>query len=76
VGHDAVLLRQGPHFEQGLAHEDAQRLRFGRAGHDAAVVVAEHHHGLAFEARLKGALAADVKIIAVDEREHLRGACR
>ena len=41
----------------GLAHGDAERLGFVGAGDHAAVVVRQHHHGLAAQGRLKHPLA-------------------
>ena len=56
--------------EVGLAHRDAEGLAFGRAGDDAAVVVAEDGDGAPLERKVEDALAGDVEVVGVDERDH------
>lgn len=73
VGGQAHQLRhqlQAPELEIGLAHLDAHGLGLVRAGDGAAIVVAQHHHRQAAQARAEGPLAGHVEVVAVDEGEH------
>ena len=55
------------HFEIRCAHRDAQRLRFGRTRHHAAIIVRQDHDRHADQRRVEGALARGVEVIAVGE---------
>ena len=57
------------HLEPGRTHLHAQGLDFSAAGDRAAVVVGQHDHGHARQPGLKNALATDIKIIDIDQRE-------
>jgi hypothetical protein len=69
---DVVLVHQCFELEVGGSHRDAQRLGFLRAGNHAAVVVAQHDHGLAVEPRVEDPFAGAVKVVAVNQGEHRR----
>ena len=56
----------------GCAHLDAERLGLVRAGDDAAIVVGQHHDGLAPQLRLEHPLARRIEVVAVDQRERDR----
>jgi hypothetical protein len=45
------------HLEVGHACGDAECLRLVAAGHDATVVVRQHHHGLSLQVRTEHTLA-------------------
>jgi len=55
-------------LEVGLAHLH-KRLGIRRPSDDAAVVVAQHDHGLGAQVEAKHPLAARVEAVAVDEGE-------
>ena len=62
-----------PTFMPRLAHADSKSLRFIAPGHTAAVVIAEHHDRPASQRRAKNPFAADIKIVAIDQREYKVG---
>lgn len=68
---DTMGFFQGFDLEIGCAHGDAERLEFGGAGDDAAVVIAEDGNGLSGEARVEDAFAGNEEIVAVDKSEHV-----
>ena len=53
----------------GVAHLDAERLGFGRPGDGAAVVVRQDDDRHADQAGIERALAGDVVVVAVDQRD-------
>jgi hypothetical protein len=70
---DAVALHHVAHLKERRAHADAYGLRLVRARDDAPVVVREHDDGPAKELRVEYALAGDVEVVAVHERERAHG---
>ena len=67
---DAVLGYQLSNLKGRYTHLHPSRLRLVRSGDDAAVVVAEHHHGLSPEGGVEHALARGVEVVAVNQRNH------
>ena len=64
-----VLQRQVFQREPWRTHLHAQRFDFVGASHGAAIVIGQHHHGDVVQARLKHALATDVKVVDIDQRK-------
>lgn len=65
------FLFQVADLEPWVTHLDAQRFGFVAACDRATVVVAQHDQRAILEARLKHALAAAIKVVAVDQGEHV-----
>ena len=57
-------------FKPRLPHFDADGSRFVRPSDCASIIVREHHHRQAHQRGAEHPLARDIKIVAVDEREH------
>ncbi len=64
-----VLLDDGSGLEERHPHREPQSFAFSTTGDDVAVVVREHHDGLAVERRLERPLARDVKSVRIDEAD-------
>ena len=77
TAHHHVLALQLPAcLEIRRAHGDAEGTGFGAAGHDAAVIVGEHHHGPADQAGIKALFTGGIEVVAVDQDgglAHVRG---
>ena len=56
-------------LEPRLSHGDAQRLRFGAAGHHTPVVVRKDDDRQVLQAGIEQLLAAGIKIVIVEETE-------
>ncbi len=54
------------------AHLDAQSLRLVAAGHDAAIVIAQHHNRPRRQPRPKQPLTRSIEIVAINQCEHTR----
>ena len=62
-------------LEIGSPHRNAEGPGFRAAGHDAAVVVGQHHDGFANQAGVEALLAGGVEVVAVDQgggKAHVR----
>jgi len=70
VGNDPVLFSHFAHLIPRFGHRHAQRFDFIAARHRTTIVIRQHHHRLAFELGLKHALAGNVEIVHIDERNH------
>src|SRR5579859_378396 len=64
-----MALHQVFDLEERLPHCHPERLRFVRPCDGTAIVVRQHHHGQAVEIWTEDALATDVEIVAVYQRE-------
>ena len=60
-------------FKKRRAHPDAELLGLFRAGNNASIIIGKHHHRAARQGRVKHALAGNIKIIAVNQGNSLRG---
>ena len=65
--HNAMLLEQGAGLEFRFAHGNTKGLGLLTARYDTAIVIGEHHHGLASEVRSEEPFTGNVEVIAVDE---------
>ena len=70
--HNVVLLQFPARLEVRRPHADAQGTRFGTARHDAAVVVGQHHHGVADQSRVQALFAGGIEIVSIDQGRGLR----
>ena len=70
---DILALDDGARLEQRHAHGDAEPLRLGRAGDDAAVIVGEYDNRPPLQVRLEDALTRGVEIVAIGEAERRHG---
>ncbi len=64
---DAVLPHLVAQMVDRIAHFDPERLRFGRSGYCAPVVIRQHDDGHADQAGVEGPLARHVIVVAVDQ---------
>jgi len=62
---------QPARLEQGHAHRDAQGPGLVGACDDASVIVGQHDHRAAFQAWVKGSLAGNEEVVAIDKGEDL-----
>ena len=70
-GDESGFFFQVPDLEPRCAHLDAQRFGFVASRNRAAVVVAQHDYRAGFQPGLKHALAAAIKVVAIDQGEHV-----
>ena len=70
AAHHHLLIAQAiRHLEIGRAHGNAQLPGLTAAGHDAAIVIGEHHHRLALQRWIKQLLARGIEVVAINQSQ-------
>ena len=69
--HHVLLLQLLSRLEVRRSHGDAESPRFGTAGHDATVVVGQHHHRAPDQGWIEALFAGGVEVVAVDQGDGL-----
>ena len=66
---DPLAAQESLHLVDRFAHRDAQVLGFLGPGDDAAVVVGQHDHRAALQARVEHPLARGIEVVDVDQTD-------